>query len=49
MSYFYSIIASITVGIHLFTLKLLSKFKSRFNEIFILMIITLILSRLLIY
>ena len=49
MDYFYSICASIFVGLHLFSLKLLSKFPTRFYEIFTFMIVTLIVSRFFIY
>lgn len=49
MDYFYSICASIFVGLHLFSLKLLSKFPTRFYEIFTFMILTLLISRFLIY
>mgnify|MGYP000023459015 CR=1 FL=1 len=49
MNYVYSILGCVFVGIHLFSLKLLSKYENYFNEILLFMIFTLIISRFLIY
>jgi hypothetical protein len=49
MDFLYSICASIFVGLHLFSLKLLSEFPNKFYEIFTFMILTLLISRFLIY
>ena len=49
MNYVYSILGCVFVGIHLFSLKLLSTYENYFNEILLFMIFTLIISRFLIY
>lgn len=49
MNYIYSILATLFVGIHLFSIKLLSVFKSKYYEILSFTIFTLIISRILIY
>ena len=49
MNYIYSFLGSFFVGVNLFTLKLLSKYDEYFNEILMFMILTLIVSRILIY
>lgn len=49
MNYIYSFLGCLFVGVHLFSLKLLSTYEDYFNEILLFMIITLIVSRFLIY
>jgi len=45
----FSLLAAIVIGIHIFSLKLLSKYDKYFIEISILVVVTMILSRFLIY
>ena len=47
--YIYACLATLVVSFHLFSLKLLSLYKDYFYEIFVIMIITMILSRYFIY
>jgi drug/metabolite transporter (DMT)-like permease len=49
MNYIYSFLACLFVGIHLFSLKLLSSHEHYYNEIMFFMITTLLISRVLIY
>lgn len=49
MNYIYSFLACLFVGIHLFSLKLLSSHENYYNEIMFFMIATLLISRVLIY
>ena len=46
---FFSILGTVTVACHLFSLKLLSSHKQYFNEILIFAIVTMLLSRYFIY
>ena len=49
MNYLYTFSACLFVGIHLFSLKLLSSYENYFYEILMFMITTLLISRVLIY
>ena len=44
MKYFYSILASLTIGLHLFAIKLMSEYKTYFYEMLILSAVALIIS-----
>ena len=45
MKYFYSILASLTIGLHLFAIKLMSEYKAYFYEMLILSAVALIISK----